>query len=57
MQQQVLKLASQQRAVVDSSRGWLFGALFLIVFAVELYISVVSGGPSFSEFALMVVFP
>ena len=57
MQQQVLKLASQQRAVADSTSGWLFGALFLIVFAVELYISVVAGGPSFSEFALMVVFP
>jgi hypothetical protein len=57
MQQQVLKLASQQRAVADSTSGWLFGALFLIVFAVELYISVVSGGPSFSEFASMAVFP
>jgi hypothetical protein len=55
MQQQVLKLASEQRA--DSTSGRLLGALFLIVFAVEFYFSVVSGGPSFSEFASMAVFP
>jgi hypothetical protein len=57
MQQQVLKLASQQRAVADSTGGRLFGPLFLIVFTVELCISVVLGGPSFSEFASMAVFP
>lgn len=57
MQQQVLKLASQQRAVADSTSGWLFGPLFLIAFVVELCISVVSGGPSFSEFVSMAVFP
>jgi len=57
MQQQVLKLVSQQGAVADSTSGRLFGVLFLIAFAVELYISVVSRGPSFSEFASMAVFP
>ena len=57
MQQQVLKLASRQRAVANSTSGRLLVALFLIVFAVELYFSVVSSGPSFSEFASMAVFP
>ncbi len=57
MQQQVLKLVSQQGAVADSTSGRLFGVLFLIASAVELYISVVSRGPSFSEFASMAVFP